>query len=1704
MQVLQSPSAASDADSSKTRGASGGGIDSSLHSAGSRRSRHGEDVEPKPAAEVLSQMKSDSMSARINEGVKSVKKSEEQNHTMLQEIAFVNEGERGPGSRLPQPLSYGSGLHPAAVQNRQISNQSTIDSGVTSLSGNSRVPGRGTSGVPRTDQLFIEKQRRINLLMDQCETVKFPFKKKLILANMNLAYDEVPVEHICSARLGTTLYKFSLAGNPLFAVPDILLVRLTGLRVLDLSQCELRDLPESWDFPSLKRLNLSHNRLDEFLNENILRGLPELQHLDMYGNKLVTIAVPEAVSLISKVEYLDVGYNNLASLPDDMVKFISLRTLKCMNNMLEIIPAAVCDMDLRVFDVSSNPLIQPPLETCERGLLSMRRYYHCLKLEEEPRPSGPQCKSIFKKMKSDKPKSKMRKRKDFVRKTFPAALCRSGMFRSISEPAHSTDSFPSGSKPPNGAELSASLFSSDLPTHQRHRNTVPDRISSFEDLQETPPMRSVSLFPSTTESIVEEVSADGLSTHVSELSISEKKPLDTNLRINMSPPKSADKDQFQESMLERERTESDYSDGSISSDVEGSSTEGLSQLIGFNEAEKIGDEITVNDTLKVIFVGMALSGKTSIIKRLIEGRGAMIPQMDERTIGVDIYEWDPKTSNVDIGATLNTEIVVDGELQNRMKGAVDVKFSVWDFAGQHVYHATHELFFSRQSLYVLVWDMGANNSDTKKRRSSLAEDHGAFKLTYDSSDEEDDFFDAEQENRRVIRALEQDIDDKLQFWIDSIQSSAPGAAILPVASFDDHFSDLYGSEEAAMRCKLMRERLQKHEERRTYSMRKRLEEYNSKFGPHSEVSLRLRKLLCPFNRPKIIFGTGSDNSVVRVSSTEFTGFDHLAEKIVNIATGREKGNHQYPVFRGHIGARIPRMRLEVRDVVRSMRDRFKVVEWGFFLSELEKKGIDNAEDVSDALHFLANIGELSYFGYNIPSAIQGTNNDEKAPLLKKTSSVYDNIDLAFDEEDLSPVEKYGVHQLPCRHQNGDVEANRLPNSLGLSEFIFLNPRWLVAAVACILRHDLTREIYELRRVLRRTDNSDHSEGGSFREVGHLQTDVNYPVITAHDACLLWQAKRFTKKAAERALEYSNNRSVTPFDFLQRLLIRFGVFVPIDLSIDKACLGGRDYSRYSEQLEYPEVASNIVAEAQAPKHFFLPSLLGPGEPSEIWTFKTVESWKTTICHSILFPDGVPPGLMERITASVLSDLYTNQECVSDRLGLPPPPNRGADCKLRIKETLCWRSAFFLKVGKEVLDRSTGVKNESMVEIFATLVDQDSHLCVASDSMGVGMRRLIFCGKGQAGDMGSNIWEGGYLRVLKKGMHHVMSEYGGLELERQAICPYCLAKKPISQASLWDASIIEAHHSGNNHMIRCRYGHSVDVRLLTGTSSPSSTVLESQLVVGEADVPVSELLKAVVLIGVWDEEAQRIIKAGSGFIVDKKRGLIVSAGHTLMDKTNWREMRGKIVVGIIPKDNTQDDPVAVFRYFARIIAKDPSISESGVCKLDACILQITTRMEKDVRESGSEIGEQPETLLMNSPEAMKGEHFDQLKVSYKFELDEAVRILGFNQGGEGLIGPGEELNRCADFARGYVVMKFAVNEITEQSTNRKFQPRSEIVVICPTIGGHSGGPCVNQQGEVIGILSRADPADKQRCYLVPSSEWKALVKDAKKFLASPRLM
>merc|ERR1712224_756135 len=196
----------------------------------------------------------------------------------------------------------------------------------------------------------------------------------------------------------------------------------------------------------------------------------------------------------------------------------------------------------------------------------------------------------------------------------------------------------------------------------------------------------------------------------------------------------------------------------------------------------------------------------------------------------------------------------------------------------------------------------------------------------------------------------------------------------------------------------------------------------------------------------------------------------------------------------------------------------------------------------------------------------------------------------------------------------------------------------------------------------------------------------------------------------------------------------------------------------------------------------------------------------------------------------------------------------------------------------------------------------------------------------------------------------------------------------------------------------------------------------------------------------------------------------------------------IIGVIPSDKD----TAVFRYFAEIVADD-------IHNMDACILKITSRLENDV-DKYSLVGEQPEIALENTQE----ESLSSLKITSRYEIEQQVRIIGFNQGGEGRLERGNHVNTISDFAKGYICKQFKITDDDSTSSDDSssseegvLKPREEIVVLgCKTIEGHSGGPCVNDDGKVVGILSRSDPVDRERCYLVPSSEIKTLITEAKK--------
>jgi CBS domain-containing protein len=331
----------------------------------------------------------------------------------------------------------------------------------------------------------------------------------------------------------------------------------------------------------------------------------------------------------------------------------------------------------------------------------------------------------------------------------------------------------------------------------------------------------------------------------------------------------------------------------------------------------------------------------------------------------------------------------------------------------------------------------------------------------------------------------------------------------------------------------------------------------------------------------------------------------------------------------------------------------------------------------------------------------------------------------------------------------------------------------------------------------------------------------------------------------------------------------------------------------------------------------------------------------------------------------------------------------------------------------------------------------------------------------------------------------------------VCYECLAHSHPSNASTWSWQSVQRAAQTGDAGVRCSRGHLCDTNLLCGagmcplstTSKPAPPPLSPRV-----SKPVNSLLRSVVLVGLWDSRAGKILSVGSGFVADEKVGLIVTAGHILFQMSEGRKFgtpyfglkHAKAVIGVIPDGGH----TSVFRYFADIVAHD-------IHNVDACVLRITSRIAKDIEGEGEGCADQPDI-----PVSIPFGEVPALKMTRKFEMEESVRILGFNQGGEGVLEKGKHVNRSADFAKGYICKKFKApiqsdddNSETSSGSTKTFSPREEIVVMCPTISGHSGGPCVNEEGVVVGILSRADPGDRQRCYLVPVSELRTLVRIAK---------
>ncbi|MEH2335417.1 leucine-rich repeat domain-containing protein [Nostoc sp.] len=89
---------------------------------------------------------------------------------------------------------------------------------------------------------------------------------------------------------------------------------------------------------------------------------------------------------------------------------------------------------------------------------------------------------------------------------------------------------------------------------------------------------------------------------------------------------------------------------------------------------------------KLIIVGEGGAGKTTLAKK-IQNENYKLQQDESSTEGIDVIQW-----------------------KFPFKGK-EFQVNIWDFGGQEIYHATHQFFLTKRSLYALVADTRKEDTD---------------------------------------------------------------------------------------------------------------------------------------------------------------------------------------------------------------------------------------------------------------------------------------------------------------------------------------------------------------------------------------------------------------------------------------------------------------------------------------------------------------------------------------------------------------------------------------------------------------------------------------------------------------------------------------------------------------------------------------------------------------------------------------------------------------------------------------------------------------------------------------------------------------------------------------------------------------------------------------------------------------------------------
>ncbi|MEH1858138.1 MAG: leucine-rich repeat protein [Nostoc sp.] len=514
------------------------------------------------------------------------------------------------------------------------------------------------------------------------------------------------------------LRKLDISGNPLESIPDVVtqilhleelilirvelteisdaIAKLTNLTQLDLSRNQITQIPEAIaKLTNPKQLDLSSNQITQI--PEALAKLANLKQLDLSRNQITQI--PEAIAKLTNLTQLHLGRNQITQIPEAIAKLPNLTQLHLGRNQITQILEAIAKLtNLTQLDLSRNQITQIP-ETIAKLINLTQLYLSGNKITQIPEVIAnltnlntlyfgeSQITEIPEAVTNLANLSKLYLSNNQITE-IPDAIANLTNLTQLDLWNNQITEIP------NVIANLTNLTELDLSDNQITQ--IPEAIANLTNLtqlhlsdnQITQIPEAIANLTNLTQLHLSDNQITQIPEAIAKLTNLTQLHLNSN-KITQIPEVIANLTNLTQLHLNSNKiieipevlanltnlTQLDLNDNQIIHiPLEILNSKDVKEISNYWRQIRISGTRPLHEA-KLLLIGQGSVGKTSLIERLIRNK---------------YYRNQPQTDGLNV------------ETWNVQVNSKYIRLNVWDFGGQEIYHATHQFFLTKRSLYLLV------------------------------------------------------------------------------------------------------------------------------------------------------------------------------------------------------------------------------------------------------------------------------------------------------------------------------------------------------------------------------------------------------------------------------------------------------------------------------------------------------------------------------------------------------------------------------------------------------------------------------------------------------------------------------------------------------------------------------------------------------------------------------------------------------------------------------------------------------------------------------------------------------------------------------------------------------------------------------------------------------------------------------------------